>query len=163
MGSCRRAVQDIAPDKSQLKVVHATIKKVTEDIETLSFNTAISQMMIFVNAFTNAPNEFRYLRCARCWSCSIPSRRISLRSCGKHWATKFAVDARRHHRATLAGVMTKRFLVEDEVEIVVQVNGKVRDRFTRRDSMQMRRTLKAAALALPKMRSCSPAKKFARS
>src|SRR5438094_8736703 len=46
-------VQEIAPDKSHLKLVHATVKKVTEDIESLSFNTAISQMMVFVNAFTN--------------------------------------------------------------------------------------------------------------
>src|SRR5438876_8747178 len=47
-------VQDVAPEKSQRKILHATIKKVTEDIESLSFNTAISQMMIFVNAFTTA-------------------------------------------------------------------------------------------------------------
>ena len=46
------AVQDVEPTKAQRKIMHATIKKVTEDIETLSFNTAISQMMIFVNAFT---------------------------------------------------------------------------------------------------------------
>ena len=51
---CLRAVKDVEPDKAQLKILHATIKKVTEDIESLSFNTAISQMMIFVNAFTNA-------------------------------------------------------------------------------------------------------------
>src|SRR5713226_5951922 len=47
-------LKNIDPDKAQQKIVHATIKKVTEDIESLSFNTAISQMMIFVNAFTNA-------------------------------------------------------------------------------------------------------------
>jgi len=47
-------IQDIAPERSQLKLVHATIKKVTEDIDSLSFNTAISQMMVFVNGFTNA-------------------------------------------------------------------------------------------------------------
>src|SRR5947199_6283963 len=41
------------PNKAQQKVPHATIKKVTEDIESFSFNTAISQMMIFVNALTN--------------------------------------------------------------------------------------------------------------
>src|SRR5207247_10851116 len=41
------------PNKAQQKVPHATIKKVTEDIESFSFRTAISQMMIFVNAFTN--------------------------------------------------------------------------------------------------------------
>src|SRR5262249_36097821 len=48
------AVKDVDLTKAQQKVLHATIKKVTEDIESLSFNTAISQMMIFVNAFTNA-------------------------------------------------------------------------------------------------------------
>ncbi|MDP9254879.1 MAG: leucine--tRNA ligase, partial [Verrucomicrobiota bacterium] len=46
-------LQDIAPDKAGLKILHATIKKVTTDVETLSFNTAISQMMILVNALTN--------------------------------------------------------------------------------------------------------------
>src|SRR5204863_6378187 len=48
-------LQEAEPDKAQLKITHATIKKVTDDIESLSFNTAIAQMMIFVNAFTNAP------------------------------------------------------------------------------------------------------------
>ncbi len=37
------------PDKKQLKTLHETIKKVTEDVEGLRFNTAISQMMTFVN------------------------------------------------------------------------------------------------------------------
>ncbi len=47
-------VQETEPTRAQLKVIHATIKKVGEDIEALSFNTAIAQMMIFVNAFTTA-------------------------------------------------------------------------------------------------------------
>src|SRR5438874_7589825 len=41
-------------NKPQQKITHAAIKKVTEDVESFSFNTAISQMMIFVNAFTGA-------------------------------------------------------------------------------------------------------------
>ncbi len=41
-----------ALSKEQLKVLHYTIKKVTDDTDTLNFNTAISQMMIFVNEFT---------------------------------------------------------------------------------------------------------------
>jgi leucyl-tRNA synthetase len=45
-------IKEIDANKAQQKMTHATIKKVTEDIESLSFNTAISQMMIFVNAFT---------------------------------------------------------------------------------------------------------------
>jgi len=41
--------RDLSP--AELKVLHSTIKKVTEDTETMNFNTAISQMMIFVNEF----------------------------------------------------------------------------------------------------------------
>ena len=50
-------IKKIDADKAQQKVTHATIKKVTEDIESFSFNTAISQMMIFVNAFTGAETD----------------------------------------------------------------------------------------------------------
>jgi leucyl-tRNA synthetase len=39
----------IAPDRAQLKMLHETIKKVTEDIEGHRFNTAISALMIFTN------------------------------------------------------------------------------------------------------------------
>lgn len=37
------------PNRDQFKALHECIKKVTEDIENLSFNTAISAMMIFIN------------------------------------------------------------------------------------------------------------------
>jgi leucyl-tRNA synthetase len=47
-------VEDISLTPTQNKIVHATIKKVTHDIKALSFNTAIAQMMIFVNEFTAA-------------------------------------------------------------------------------------------------------------
>ncbi|MBK7752715.1 MAG: leucine--tRNA ligase [Flavobacteriales bacterium] len=42
-------VTDEAPTKPELKVLHATLKKVTEDIEKMSFNTSVSQFMIAVN------------------------------------------------------------------------------------------------------------------
>src|SRR5207247_9582752 len=48
-----KKIKALDASKPQQKLLHATIKKVTEDIESFSFNTAISQMMIFVNAFTN--------------------------------------------------------------------------------------------------------------
>ena len=48
-----KKIKAVDATKPQQKLLHATIKKVTEDIESFSFNTAISQMMIFVNAFTN--------------------------------------------------------------------------------------------------------------
>ncbi|MEZ4757362.1 MAG: class I tRNA ligase family protein [Flavobacteriales bacterium] len=42
-------VSDDAPTKPELKVLHATLKKVTEDIEKMSFNTSVAQFMIAVN------------------------------------------------------------------------------------------------------------------
>src|SRR5262249_31403701 len=43
------AIQDATANAAQLKTLHACIKKVTEDLEGLRFNTAISALMIFVN------------------------------------------------------------------------------------------------------------------
>jgi len=48
-GDLHKAVQDTAPDADTLRILHQTIQKVTQDIEGFAFNTAISQMMIFVN------------------------------------------------------------------------------------------------------------------
>jgi leucyl-tRNA synthetase len=45
-------VADRAMSLDDEKILHQTVKKVTEDIEALRFNTAISQMMVFVNHFT---------------------------------------------------------------------------------------------------------------
>jgi len=46
------AVQDTTPDRDTLRVLHQTIQKVTKDTEGLSFNTAIAEMMKFVNHMT---------------------------------------------------------------------------------------------------------------
>jgi len=43
------AVKDVEPDDQTLKLLHKTIQKVTEDTESLRFNTAISALMIFKN------------------------------------------------------------------------------------------------------------------
>lgn len=52
-------VDDSAPSDSLLKITHQTIKKVTEDTESLSFNTAVSQMMIFVNELAKSESKPR--------------------------------------------------------------------------------------------------------
>lgn len=54
---------DAEPTQADLKITHKTIKKVTEDIENLRFNTAISQMMIFINHMT--PLRERPKKCLR--------------------------------------------------------------------------------------------------
>lgn len=56
-------VADTAPTADDLKILHKTVKKVTEDIEALRFNTAISSMMVFVNHFTKT--EARPRACLR--------------------------------------------------------------------------------------------------
>ena len=43
------AITDVEPTPAQLKTLHACIKKVTEDLDAMRFNTAISAMMMFIN------------------------------------------------------------------------------------------------------------------
>ena len=43
------SIKDVAADAAQLKTLHACIKKVTEDLDGLRFNTAISALMVFIN------------------------------------------------------------------------------------------------------------------
>ena len=137
------AVQDVDLTKAQQKILHATIKKVTGDIESLSFNTAISQMMIFVNAFTTA--ELIPLS-------AMQTFLILLNPFAPHLSSELWENLK------LPGQITEqpwpgydeKFLIEDEVEIVIQVNGKVRDRMNM--SIQAsEEELKAAALANPKI------------
>ncbi|TAL70440.1 MAG: leucine--tRNA ligase [Bacteroidetes bacterium] len=53
-GNLSENVKDIELSQEQEQILHFTIKKVSEDIEDLHFNTAVSQMMIFVNEFTKS-------------------------------------------------------------------------------------------------------------
>ncbi len=48
-GNLSKKISDVEPDENLTRLIHQTIKKVTNDIEALRFNTAISQMMILVN------------------------------------------------------------------------------------------------------------------
>ncbi len=119
-------IKQIEPDKAQQKITHATIKKVTEDIESFSFNTAISQMMIFVNAFTGA--ETIPLSSMRAFLVLLSPFAPHIAS--ELWEkvnTKFS-DARGDISEQSWPPYDERLLVEDEVEVVLQINGKVRDR-----------------------------------
>ena len=51
-GEATLNVTDDAPTKAELKTLHKTIKKITEDIERFSFNTSVSNFMICVNELT---------------------------------------------------------------------------------------------------------------
>ena len=143
-------VKDVSPNKSQQKILHATIKKVTNDIESFSFNTAISQMMIFVNAFTNT--EKIPLSAMRTFLILLNPFAPHLSS--ELWEklnAKFR-DEQRDITEQPWPNYDEQLLVEDEIEIVLQVNGKVRDRIL----LSINATdaeLKTAALASPKIKA----------
>jgi leucyl-tRNA synthetase len=142
------AQRDFDPTKAQQKILHATIKKVTEDIESLSFNTAISQMMIFVNAFTNA--ETIPISVMRIFLILLNPFAPHLSSeLWEHLNAKFN-DVRGDITEQSWPDYDERLLLEDEVEIVVQINGKVRDRMTV-SIHASEEELKAAVLTSPKI------------
>ena len=112
---------EIPLNSQQLRIAHATIKKVTSDIRLLAFNTAISQMMVFTNEFVNAkPRPLEALRIL------LPL----LSPFAPHLAEEL------WSRLGFTGLSSKQtwpvhdesLLVENEVELAVQVNGKVRER-----------------------------------
>lgn len=115
-------LDDVVPTSEELKVLHKTIQKVSEDIPNFSFNTAISQLMIFVNEFT--PTDRRPKEVLEAFI-------LLLAPFAPHLAEEL------WKRSGKSGSLTyekfpeadPQFLVESEILIVVQVNGKLRDEF----------------------------------
>ncbi|WP_019154918.1 leucine--tRNA ligase [Robertmurraya massiliosenegalensis] len=101
------------------KVYHQTVKKVTEDFEGLRFNTAISQLMVFINeAYKVEVLPIRYVEgFVKMLAPIAPHIAEEL------WE-KLGHDGTITYEAWPAYDEAK--LVDDEVEIVVQINGKVK-------------------------------------
>ena len=106
-------------DNGLKKVYHQTVKKVTQDFETLGFNTAISQMMIFMNAATKegkCPRNYAE-GFIKMFSCICPHAGEEI------WSIL-------GHDGTIAFEKWPEFdeeaVKEDTVEIGVQINGKVK-------------------------------------
>src|SRR5213082_1807543 len=121
-----KKIKAVDSSKQQQKLLHATIKKVTEDIESYCFNTAISQMMIFVNAFTNV--EMLPLAAIRTFLILLNPFAPHISSeLWERLGAEFG-DARGDVTQQSWPVYDERLLIEEEVEIVIQINGKLRDR-----------------------------------
>ncbi|WP_298531655.1 leucine--tRNA ligase [uncultured Ruminococcus sp.] len=106
-------------DGSLTKVYHKTVKKVTDDFEKLAFNTAISQMMIFVNEVYKVgkcPKEYAE-GLIKMLSCITPHMGEEIWSIFGHSDTIAFEKWPEYDEAEL---------VEDTVEVIVQVNGKLR-------------------------------------
>jgi leucyl-tRNA synthetase len=117
----KRSITDIEPTPAQNKLLHATIKKVTEDLDGMRFNTAISALMMFVNDATG-------------WETLPRSVLLNflklLQPFAPHIAEELFSKFVSNDAATLAylswPVYDPAVLVESTVELPVQVNGKLR-------------------------------------
>jgi leucyl-tRNA synthetase len=113
------AIVNDSADHEQLRVVHKTIKVVTEDIAKLSFNTAIARMMEFVNFFTKSDRRPR---------AAMEPFVLLLSPFAPHIAEELWQAL--GHEKTLAyepwPSYDETLLVETEIEIPVQINGKLR-------------------------------------
>lgn len=101
------------------KVYHQTVKKVTEDYDNLHFNTAISQMMIFINeAYKVDALPFEY----------VTGFVQLLAPVAPHFGEELWVKLGKPEGISYVAWPTydESFLVEDEIEVVFQINGKVK-------------------------------------
>ncbi|MBV8813971.1 MAG: leucine--tRNA ligase [Verrucomicrobia bacterium] len=145
----------VEPDPQQNKVIHATIKKVTQDIESLAFNTAISQMMIFVNTFTNV--ERRPIQALRTLLILLnPFAPHLSEELWERLSQRFSIFSGQISEQPWP-VWDESYLEEDEVEIILQLNGKLRDKITVRRDLD-RESLEQLVLETPKIRTATRGK-----
>ncbi|NJP36926.1 leucine--tRNA ligase [Alkalicoccus luteus] len=115
----RDVVVDEQSSDSLTRVYHQTVKKVTEDFEALRFNTGISQLMVFVN------EAYKQEKLSRS---HLEGFLKLLSPVAPHVSEE--LWHKLGHNTTISyatwPVYDESWLTEDEIEIVVQVNGKVR-------------------------------------
>ena len=117
-------IADRALTKDEAKTLNATIKKVDEDLASMNFNTAISAMMVFVNAFAGDGKDLPREAAEKFVLCLAP------------FAPHLGEELWQFlgHAETLAYEPFPAFdpaaLVENEIEVPVQVLGKLRGRVT---------------------------------
>ncbi len=120
-GSLSPAIVDAPLNAEQEHLLHSTLKKVTEDIEALRFNTAIAQLMVFVSEVQHMPERPRAL---------LEPFLLCLAPFAPHIAEELW-----HRLGHTDSIVLQRFPEYDphkaappEVEVVFQVNGKLRAR-----------------------------------
>ena len=112
-------ISDEAPSKEELKVLHKTIKKIQEDIERFSFNTAVSSFMICVN-------ELNELRCNK--RAILSELAILLSPYAPHISEELWSLLGNNETITYATFPTfkEEYLVENTCIYAVSFNGKMR-------------------------------------
>jgi leucyl-tRNA synthetase len=136
-------VTDKEPTDEQMRVAHRMLDKVTSDIESLSFNTAIAKMMEFVNFATPLQERPR----------EMLSLFVSVLSpFAPHLAEELWIVLGNKSPVSLAAwpPVDEHWLQDDILEIPVQVQGKLRARITVATGTDAA-GLEAAAVAEPKI------------
>ncbi len=122
-GRLHPAVREGECPPERERLLHRTIQGVSADLDQLSFNTAISRLMIFVNAFLNDEPRQKH---------AMEKFVLLLSPFAPHIAEE--LWEKLGHESSLAFAPWPVYDAEkaraEEVEIVVQVNGKVRSKFT---------------------------------
>ncbi len=118
-GRLHPSVVQSEPTSEQRRLLHQTIKKVTEDIEELRFNTAISQMMVFTNEMTKAEQRPRSV---------LQPFVLLLSPFAPHLAEELWEKLGRHPSLSHEPwpVFDPALVVSDRLTIPIQVNGKLR-------------------------------------
>ncbi|HEW78394.1 MAG TPA: leucine--tRNA ligase, partial [Phycisphaerales bacterium] len=120
-GKLCEAVKKAQADETTLRLLNQTIKKVGDDIESFSFNTAISAMMIFVNHLSKQAVRAESV---------VGKFVLILAPFAPHIAEE--LWAKLGHSDTIAyeswPEYDKELIKEKEIELAVQVNGKIKDR-----------------------------------
>ena len=139
-----------AEEKALRRTLHQTIKKVTEDVgERFMFNTAISAVMELVNAFYGFQDRTVHPGLVREFSFALVKM---LAPFAPHITEE--LWSRMEGKGSVHDARWPKFdraaIVEDEVEIVLQINGKVRDKLTVPADMKPQE-MEKLALAQPKV------------
>ena len=141
-------ITDAEPTKAQLKTLHACIKKVTEDLDGMRFNTAISAMMMFTNEATGWETRPRAVMRPFLQLLAAFAPHIAEELWTKLHAGQTAPSLTYEPWPTFDAA----HLVEDTLEIPVQVNGKLRD-VIRVPRGAAQAEIEAAALASEKVKA----------
>ena len=111
------------PNADLERLLHKTIKKVTEDVERMAYNTAIAQMIVFVNECGKAERIGRD-QIERLLLLLAP---LAPHICEELWQRLGHADSlARHPWPSYDEALTR----DETVELAVQVNGRLRDRVT---------------------------------
>jgi leucyl-tRNA synthetase len=112
-------ISNDAPVEAELKVLHRTLKKIKEDIEKMSFNTAVSSFMICVNELTD-------LKCNK--RAILEPLTIALAPFAPHITEELWAQLGHKESIVFAQFpgVDEKYLVDNTINYPVQFNGKMR-------------------------------------